>query len=315
MTKSLRIVFMGTPDFSVPALKALIGSNHKVVCVYSQPPRPKGRGQHVQESPVHETAKASGIEVRTPVNFKNDKDVAEFMALEADLAVVAAYGLILPKSILDAPVHGCLNIHASLLPRWRGVYGAAPIHRAILAGDTETGITIMQMDVGLDTGPMIKKKPVHIRPTTTTQSLHDMLSAIGATMIVDVVNELADKGALASEVQPEDGMTYAKMLKKDEGRIDWSQSAEQIDRQIRAMGNWPGTWTEDAKGRRLKILEATILPETHANDSGTVFEDAIIVCGEGTTLRLESVQPENKKPMGGSDAARGGYLPKGSRLQ
>lgn len=312
MTKSLRIVFMGTPDFSVPALKALIASRHKVVCVYSQPPRPKGRGQHVQESPVHETAKAAGIEVRTPVNFKNDKDVAEFMALEADVAVVAAYGLILPKAILDAPVHGCLNIHASLLPRWRG---AAPIHRAILAGDTETGITIMQMDVGLDTGPMIKKKSLPIRKTTTTQSLHDMLAAIGASMIVDVVNELADKGKLEGEAQTEEGMTYAKMLKKDEGRIDWTQTAEQIDRQIRAMGTWPGTWAMDAKGRRLKILEATILSETHANDAGTVFEDAIIICGEGTTLRLESIQPENKKPMGGADAARGGYLPKGSRLQ
>lgn len=302
---------MGTPDFSVPALKALIASRHKVVCVYSQPPRPKGRGHVVQESPVHETAKAAGIEVRTPVNFKSDKDVAEFMALEADVAIVAAYGLILPKAILEAPVHGCLNIHASLLPRWRG---AAPIHRAILAGDTQTGITIMQMDVGLDTGPMIKKKAVPIRATTTTQSLHDMLSAIGASMIVDVVNELADKGALEGEAQTEDGTTYAKMLKKDEGRVDWTKTAEDIDRQIRAMGNWPGTWTEDSKGRRLKILEAVILPETHANDAGTIFEDAIIVCGEGTTLRLESVQPQNKNPMSGGDASRGGYLPVGSRL-
>ena len=302
---------MGTPDFSVPALKALIASRHKVVCVYSQPPRPKGRGHVVQESPVHETAKAAGIEVRTPVNFKNDKDVAKFMALEADVAIVAAYGLILPKAILDAPVHGCLNIHASLLPRWRG---AAPIHRAILAGDAQTGITIMQMAVGLDTGPMIKKKAVPIRPTTTTQSLHDMLSAIGASMIVDVVNELADKGRLEAEAQTEDGMTYAKMLKKDEGRVDWTKTAEDIDRQIRAMGNWPGTWTEDSKGRRLKILEAAILPETHANDAGTIFEDAIIVCGDGTTLRLESVQPQNKNPMSGGDASRGGYLPVGSRL-
>jgi methionyl-tRNA formyltransferase len=279
--------------------------------VYSQPPRPKGRGQHVQESPVHAAAAAAGIEVRTPVNFKNDKDVAEFMALEADIAVVAAYGLILPKSILDAPVHGCLNIHASLLPRWRG---AAPIHRAIMAGDTETGITIMQMDVGLDTGPMIKKKSVPIRKTTTTQSLHDMLSALGASMIVDVVNELADKSSLISQAQPEEGMTYAKMLKKDEGRIDWNKTAEEIDRQIRAMGNWPGTWAEDSRGRRLKILEATILPETHANDTGTVFENAIMICGEGTTLRLDSVQPENKKPMSGADAMRGGYLVTGTRL-
>lgn len=311
MTKSLRIVFMGTPDFSVPALKALTASDHKVVCVYSQPPRPKGRGQIVQESPVHEAAKAAGIEVRTPLNFKNDRDVAEFMALEADIAIVAAYGLILPKAILDAPVHGCLNIHASLLPRWRG---AAPIHRAILAGDTETGITIMQMDVGLDTGPMIRKKSVPIRKTTTTQSLHDMLSALGASMIVDVVDELAQKGGLLSEPQPEEGMTYAKMLKKEEGRVDWGMRAEEIDRHIRAMGNWPGTWAEDSKGRRLKILEAEILPETHANESGSVLDNSIVVCGYGTTLRLLSVQPENKKPMGGADAMRGGYLLAGSRL-
>lgn len=302
---------MGTPDFSVPALKALIASRHKVVCVYSQPPRPKGRGQHVQESPVHEAANVAGIEVRTPINFKRDEDIAAFMALEADVAVVAAYGLILPKAILDAPVHGCLNIHASLLPRWRG---AAPIHRAILAGDTETGITIMQMDVGLDTGPMIKKKSVHIRQTTTTQSLHDMLSALGSSMVVDVVNELADKGELNGEAQTEDGMTYARMLKKDEGLVDWSASAEEVHRQIRAMGAWPGTWTHDAKGRRLKLLEASILPETHANDAGSVLDEALIVCGGGTTLQLESVQPENKKPMSAADAVRGGYLVAGTKL-
>lgn len=311
MKNALRIVFMGTPDFSVPALKSLIASRHKVVCVYSQPPRPKGRGHHVQESPVHEAAKAAGIEVRTPLNFKKDEDIAAFMALEADVAVVAAYGLILPKAILDASVYGCLNIHASLLPRWRG---AAPIHRAILAGDTETGITIMQMDVGLDTGPMIRKKSVPIRPTTTTQSLHDMLSALGASMIVEVVNELADKGSLNGEVQSEDGMTYAKMLRKEEGRVDWTATAESIHRQIRAMGVWPGTWTEDSKGRRLKILDAAILPETHVNDAGSILEDALVVCGNGTTLKLQMVQPENKKPMSGDDAMRGGYLLAGTIL-
>lgn len=311
MTKSLRIVFMGTPDFSVPALKSLIASRHKVVCVYSQPPRPKGRGQHVQESPVHEAALAAGIEVRTPLNFKRDEDVAAFMALEADIAVVVAYGLILPKTILDAPVHGCLNIHASLLPRWRG---AAPIHRAILAGDQETGITIMQMDVGLDTGPMIRKKTVPIRPSTTTQSLHDMLSALGSSMIVDVLNDLADHGVLQGETQSDDGMTYATMLKKEEGLVDWGRTAEEINRQIRAMGSWPGTWTHDSKGRRLKIIEASIVPETHANDFGSVLEGTLVVCGDGTTLKLQSVQPENKKPMTADDAARGGYLVAGTRL-
>ncbi|PZQ49150.1 MAG: methionyl-tRNA formyltransferase [Micavibrio aeruginosavorus] len=311
MTPPLRIAFMGTPDFSVPALKALLSSRHKIVCVYSQPPRPKGRGQHVQESPVHEAAKAAGIEVRTPLNFKKDEDVAAFMALELDVAVVAAYGLILPQSILDAPRFGCLNIHASLLPRWRG---AAPIQRSILEGDTQTGITIMQMDAGLDTGPMIKKKVVPIRTTTTAQSLHDMLSAIGSSMIVDVIEELSQKGSLESEIQPEEGMTYAKMLKKDEGIIDWTKTADQIDRQIRAFNPWPGTWTTDPKGRRLKIVEASVYPETHANDAGSILDDGIVVCGEGTTLKLVSVQPEAKKPMSADDAARGGYLPNGAKL-
>jgi methionyl-tRNA formyltransferase len=311
MSKILRIAFMGTPDFSVPALKALIASKHKIVCVYSQPPRPKGRGQQVQPSPVHEAAKAAGIEVRTPLNFKKDADIAAFMALELDVAIVAAYGLILPKPILDAPVHGCLNIHASLLPRWRG---AAPIQRAIMAGDTETGITIMQMDIGLDTGAMIRKKTVMIRKTTTSQSLHDILSAIGSSMIGDVLEELSIKGELKATPQPDEGFTYAKMLKKDEGRIDWNRTADEIDRQIRALNPWPGTWAEDSKGRRLKIIEALIYPETHADDAGSILDDGIVVCGNGTTLKLQTVQPENKKPMTSGDAVRGGYITRGHRF-
>lgn len=312
MGKSLRIAFMGTPEFSVPALKALIASGHKVVCVYSQPPRPKGRGHQLQESPVHLAAKEAGIEIRTPINFKKDEDIAAFMALELDVAVVAAYGLILPKAILDAPVHGCLNIHASLLPRWRG---AAPIQRAILEGDTETGITIMQMDVGLDTGPMIKKKAVAIRPSTTTPSLHDMLSAIGSSLIVETIGELANKGKLDSTPQPEDGSTYAKMLKKEEGRIDWSKPAIAIDRQIRALNPWPGTWCDLAGGKRLKILEAVVMPFTPHEIPGTVIDnDGVIVCGDKTSIKLETVQPENKKPMSISDAIRGGYVAVGSVL-
>lgn len=311
MSNALRIVFMGTPDFSVPALKNLIGSKHKVICVYSQPPRPKGRGQQLQESAVHLAANAAGIPVRTPLNFKKDSDIAEFMALEADVAIVAAYGLILPKAILDAPKFGCINIHASLLPRWRG---AAPIQRSILEGDTETGITIMQMEEGLDTGPMIKKKSVPIRSTTTTPSLHDMLSAMGSTMIVDVVDDLAKNGKLDMVPQTDEGTTYAKMLKKEEGRIDWSKTAQQIDRQVRALNPWPGTWTE-VGGKRLKILEVEILPETHANNAGSILEDGIVVCGNGTTLRLISVQPESKKPMTGKEAARGGYISAGQKFQ
>jgi methionyl-tRNA formyltransferase len=304
---------MGTPDFSVPALKALIASRHKIVCVYSQPPRPKGRGQNVQESPVHDAAKAAGIEVRTPLNFKKDEDIAAFMALELDVAVVAAYGLILPKAILDAPVHGCLNVHASLLPRWRG---AAPIQRAILEGDTETGITIMQMDAGLDTGPMIEKKAVPIRPSTTAQSLHDMLSAVGSSMIVDAVNELADNGKLDAEPQPEEGSTYAKMLRKEEGRIDWSKPASFIDRQIRAFNPWPGTWCETEKGRRLKILEVVPMPFKSDAAPGTIIdEDAVVVCGDGATLKIEAVQPESKSVMSASSAIHGGYLQKDQCLR
>lgn len=312
MGKSLRIAFMGTPDFSVPALDKLLGTNHQIVCVYSQPPRPKGRGQQVQESPVHTAAKAAGIQVRTPLNFKKDEDVAAFMALELDLAVVAAYGLILPKTILDAPVFGCLNIHASLLPRWRG---AAPIQRAILEGDKETGITIMQMDVGLDTGAMIAKKAVPIREATTTQSLHDMLSALGSSMIIEVVNELAEKGLLTSTPQPDEGFTYAKMLKKEEGLIDWSKPASYINRQIRALNPWPGTWTSNEAGRRLKILEAIPMPFKTEDAAGTILDaDSVVACGEGTTLKLEMVQPESKSPMDAAAAYRGGYLPVGGKL-
>lgn len=312
MTKPLRIAFMGTPDFSVPALKTILSAGHKVVAVYSQPPRPKGRGQHVQESPVHEAAKAAGIEVRTPLNFKKDEDIAGFMALELDVAVVAAYGLILPKVILDAPRFGCINIHASLLPRWRG---AAPIQRAIVEGDTETGITIMQMEEGLDTGPMISKKSVSIRPSTTAQSLHDILSALGSSMIRDFLQDLAVNEKIISEQQPEEGFTYAKMLKKEEGRIDWNKSATIIDRQIRAFNPWPGTWCADEKGRRLKILEAIPMPFKSDRPAGTILDDdGVVACGDGATLKLESVQPENKKPIAIGDAFRGGYLTVGQKL-
>lgn len=312
MSKILRIAFMGTPDFSVPALKALIASRHKIVCVYSQPPRPKGRGHQVQESPVHAAALAAGIEVRTPLNFKKDEDIAAFMALELDVAIVAAYGLILPKAILDAPVHGCINIHASLLPRWRG---AAPIQRAILEGDKETGITIMQMDEGLDTGAMIKKKVVAIRESTTTSSLHDMLSAVGSSMIGDVIETLASYGSLPQETQPAEGSTYAKMLKKEEGRIDWRHDAYAINRRVRALNPWPGTWCETGDGKRLKILEAIPMPMKSDQPAGTILDvDGVVVCGESSTLKLESVQPENKKPITISEAVNGGYIVAGAKL-
>ena len=313
MSKSLRIIFMGTPEFSVGALKALHQSRHHVVCVYSQPPRPKGRGHQIQKSPVHFAADDMGVDVRTPLNFKNLDDVAAFAALNADVAVVAAYGLILPLSILSAPKYGCINIHASLLPRWRG---AAPIHRSIMAGDTETGITIMQMDVGLDTGPMIAIEKIKINDKTTTPSLHDELSHMGARMIVPVMDELADKGSLQKTPQPDDGMTYAAMLKKEEGHIDWNLPASQIDRTIRALNPWPSTYTFNQKNQRIKILSASTVSDKFQNPAGFVLnDDGVVVCGDGYALKLDMVQPENKKPMTFKDALRGGYCIVGEILK
>jgi methionyl-tRNA formyltransferase len=296
---------MGTPDFAVPALKSLMASRHQVVAVYSQPPRPKGRGQHVQESPVHQCAMAAGIPVKTPLNFKRDEDIATFMGFEADVAIVAAYGLILPPVILQSPRFGCINIHASLLPRWRG---AAPIHRAILAGDEMTGVTIMQMEAGLDTGPIITSKSVPIRTTTTAQSLHDILSALGASMIKDVVDDLAQHGKLTLTPQPDEGVTYAKMLKKDEGMIDWNQEAAAIHRCLRALNPWPSTWAM-LSGRRFKILEGDVINEHTTQAIGTILNDSgHVACGNGSVLKIESLQPENKKPMRFEDALHGGYL-------
>lgn len=304
MTKSLRIAFMGTPDFSVKALQALIDSDHDVVCVYSQPPRPKGRGKKVQASPVHQCAEAAAIEVRTPLNFKDPKDVEDFKSLNLDVAVVAAYGLILPKAILDAPTYGCVNIHASLLPRWRG---AAPIQRAIWAGDTETGITLMQMDVGLDTGDMIAVEKIPINNQTICADLHDDLAAIGAKMIVPCLDQLAQEGGLTSTPQPEEGMTYAHMLKKEDGHIDWTKTAFEIDRQIRALNPWPATWSL-LNGKRLKILKAFPLQEKVEGVAGKILSDGKIICGQGSLLQLDQIHPENKNVMDVKAALNGDLL-------
>lgn len=310
MSKSLRIAFMGTPDFAVTALQALIGSDHEVACVYSQPPRPKGRGKKVQASPVHQCAKEAGIEVRTPLNFKNQDDIEAFKLLNLDVAVVAAYGLILPKEILETPKHGCINIHASLLPRWRG---AAPIHHAIWSGDNETGITLMQMDEGLDTGAMISKESVVITDQTTLPELHDTLSDMGGQMIVSALNELAKTGSLSATAQSEEGMTYASMLKKEDGKIDWSQSAVEIDRQVRALNPWPGTWTMH-NDKRFKILKAEILNQENNHDVGEILEGGNIACGERTVLKLVEVQPENKKSMTADVALNGSHLIVGNKF-
>jgi methionyl-tRNA formyltransferase len=303
----LRVGFMGTPDFALGALKAIHESGHEVVCVYSQPPRPKGRGQHVQNSPVHEYADAHGIPVFTPKSLKPEEAQTDFAAHNLDVAVVAAYGLLLPKAVLDAPKHGCINIHGSLLPRWRG---ASPIQRAIWEGDTQSGITLMQMDEGLDTGAEIAKTSVNITSSTTASSLHDELCALGAGMIVEALNTLDKDGKLASTPQSIHGITYAHLLKKQDGQIDWTQPAAQIDRQIRALNPWPGTFSGN-----IKIKSAEFIEQATDKPAGTLLDKSgAIVCGGGSVLKLLSVQPENKKPMDFSSALNGGYLKIGDLL-
>ena len=305
----LRIIFMGTPEFSVPALAALGESNHEVIAVYSQPPRPKGRGQQVQNSPVHEFALNRNIPVFTPLSLKKEEAQNQFAAHKADIAVVVAYGLILPKAILDTPKHGCLNIHASLLPRWRG---ASPIQQAIWKGDAQTGISIMQMDEGLDTGPVITMQSLPISLTATASSLHDELSNLGARLIVDTLNQLAVQGSLKSTPQDNSKTTYAPLLKKEDGKINWSQTAIEIDCQIRALNPWPGVWCAQ-NGKRLKILAAQPTDKKFDQGPGLILDrDGHIVCGAGTVLKILRLQPDNAKPMDFCAALNGGYIDIGS---
>ncbi len=300
----MRLVFMGTPDFAVPALDALIAAGHEVVCVYSQPPRPAGRGHKERPSPVHAFAEARGIEVRTPASLKDPDAQAAFAALDADAAVVAAYGLILPKAILDAPKRGCLNIHASLLPRWRG---AAPIQRALLAGDAKTGVTIMQMDEGLDTGGMILTGTVPIGPETTASDLHDALAALGGKLIVDVLAS----GDWSPEPQPEEGATYAAKLARDKGRIDWAASAAEIERKVRALNPWPGVWCEH-DGDRMRVLAASVAAGT-GNPGEVIAGPLVVACGDGA-LALETVQRAGRSAMAAADFVRGTPVPVGTVL-
>jgi methionyl-tRNA formyltransferase len=291
----MRLAFMGSPDFAVPALRALHDAGHDVACVYSQPPRPAGRGQALTPSPVHREAVSLGLTIRTPAQVKRDAaEHAAFAALRLDAAVVAAYGLILPGEMLRAPRLGCLNIHASLLPRWRG---AAPIQAAILAGDAETGITIMRMDEGLDTGPMLLREAVPMTAHTTAPALHDALSAMGARLIVQA---LADP---PPEIpQPDGGATYAPKLSRDNGRIDWSRDAAALDRQVRALNPWPGTFARFG-GEMLKILAAA--PVAGSGRPGEILDARFIVaCGDGA-LRLERVQRPGKPAMPGDALLRG----------
>lgn len=300
-----RLAFMGTPDFAVGALDALAKAGHEIAAVYTQPPRPAGRGQREQRSPVHEKAVALGLPVRHPASLKSPDEQAAFAGLALDLAVVAAYGLILPKAILEAPRRGCLNIHASLLPRWRG---AAPIQRAIEAGDSVTGITIMQMDAGLDTGAMLLKAQIPIGPATTGGKLHDELAAIGAKAIVDALDRLDD---LRPEKQPEAGVTYAKKLDKAEAKLDWSLTAGELDRRIRAFDPFPGTWFE-VKGERIKVLAAKKVAGKGA--PGTILASPpVVACGDGA-LALTRLQRAGGKPMDAAAFANGFDLPPGTVL-
>ncbi|HOO52404.1 MAG TPA: methionyl-tRNA formyltransferase [Alphaproteobacteria bacterium] len=311
----LRVVFMGTPDFSVAALENIIANPRMdVIAVYTQPPRPAGRGQQLRLSPVHQVADHHQIPVFTPHSFKKDPEaVNEFAALHADIAVVAAYGLILPKAVLDAPRFGCLNIHASILPRWRG---AAPIQRAILAGDKTSGVTIMQMDVGLDTGAMILKRELPIHFSTTGQSLHDALSALGSAMIEDVLEMVLDGTPLSLEMQDDALSCYAPMLQKEEGHISWSSmDADYIDRLVRAFTPWPGCWTLDETGKRFKIIEGGLTSVAATGACGEVIStEGYVVCQNNTVFQILKIQPESSKAMAFADALNGKKLKIGQIL-
>ncbi|RYD42118.1 MAG: methionyl-tRNA formyltransferase [Sphingomonadales bacterium] len=305
----MRIAFMGTPPFAVPTLAALHAAGHEVVAVYTQPPRPAQRGKKVQQSAVHVWAEDHGLPVRTPKSLKNEEAQAEFAALDLDVAVVAAYGLILPSAILDAPREGCLNVHGSILPRWRG---AAPVQRAILSGDAETGVTIMQMDVGLDTGAMrlIGRTPVDGK---TAGELTDELAAIGAELMVRV---LSDLHAFAPEVQPDAGVTYAAKIDKSEARLDFLTSAVQVERQVRAFNPMPGAFFE-LDGERYKILAAEVV---HPSDTvagalpGVTLDDGLAIACNPGAIRATRVQRAGKPAMDAGELLRGRAIPAGTHL-
>lgn len=301
----MRIIFMGTPDFAVPTLDALVAAGHDLCCAYTQPPRPGGRrGKELTPSPVQRAAEARGIAVRHPVSLKGPYEQADFAALGADIAVVAAYGLILPQAVLDAPRHGCLNVHGSLLPRWRG---AAPIQRAILAGDAETGVGIMRMERGLDTGPVLLEGRVPVARKTAGE-LTDELAGLGAALMVNV---LADLAAFPAQPQSADGVTYAHKVDKAEARLDFAAEAEQVERQVRAFNPAPGAYFE-YDGERYKVLAAAIEPAAGA--FGTVLDDGLLIaCGKGA-VRPSTVQRAGRPAMSVADLLRGKPIPAGVRL-
>ena len=310
---SLRLVFMGTPDFSVPVLAEILAAGHEVVAVYSQPPRKAGRGMAEQPSPVHRFAEEHGLPVFTPVSLKDAAEQEVFAGLGADAAVVVAYGLLLPKPVLEVPRLGCLNLHASLLPRWRG---AAPIQRAIMAGDTQTGVMVMQMEEGLDTGPVLLAEHVAIAPDETAGRLHDRLSEIGASLMVRALAALA-RGSLEAVPQAEEGVTYAKKITKEEARINWSRPATELDCHIRGLTPLPGAFFEAGSGKnatRIKILRA--VPVAKSGKPGEILsaEGSItIACGDGA-LEISELQRAGKSPMRARDFLRGYPLTAGESV-
>ncbi len=300
----MRVVFFGTPEFSVPALEAIADVGHEILCVYTQPPRPSGRGKKDRPSPVHALATSLGLDVRHPKSLRSEEAQADVAALGADIGVVVAYGLILPEPILDAPTHGCLNIHASLLPRWRG---AAPIHRAIMAGDAETGICIMQMEAGLDTGPVLLREATEIGAIETTEDLHDRLARMGADLITKALQQLDD---LTLVPQPEAGATYANKIDKAEATIDWTRPTEDLDRQIRGLSAFPGAWTT-LGGKRLKLLRSRVA--RGEGRPGEVLEGFVVACGSGA-IEITEAQIEGRGRQGTNAFLNGTPLPPGTIL-
>ena len=311
MPKPLRIAFMGTPDFVCPTVQSLIDSPHDLVCVYTQPPREKGRHKKLEKTPVHVMAESAGIEVRHLHNFKSNEDISAFQDLNLDVAIVAAYGMLLPQVILDAPKYGCINIHPSLLPRWRG---PSPIQYAIWKGDAETGVSVMSLEKSMDTGPIITQEKTPIHADTNFEALNKTLWSMGNNLLTHALDDLAKTEMLKNTSQSDDGVTYCKLLTKDHGRIDWHQNADEINQQIRGLNPWPGTWCLDDKGKRLKIIDAVVTEDKTDKPAGTLLEGGKISCGSKTILQLITVQPENKKVMSITDVLNGGGLSAGSTL-
>jgi methionyl-tRNA formyltransferase len=310
----MKLAFLGTSEFAVPALKALVEAGHDVVAVYTRAPKPAGRGQQERRTPVHELALSLGLAVRTPKGLRSEEEAAAFKALDLDAAVVVSYGHILPKAFLDAPVLGCINIHGSLLPRWRG---AAPIHRAILAGDAETGVTIMRMDEGLDTGPMLLAERTPISAADTAETVHDRLAELGGRLIVSTLDALVAR-TIEPVPQPDDGVTYAHKLGKEEGALDWRRPAAELERKVRAFHPWPGTWFDvptDQGGERVKVLGATLTLAGGTPGTVSVGRDGfpVVTCGVGG-LKLLKLQRAGKSAQRADAFLRGFALAAGTVL-